>query len=379
MGMFSRSEHEHRLERLRREIAVAGADVMVVDEAELLCWLTGYMASETMYRAALVPIEGAPWFVLRALDEDVCRQATWFEDIIGHPDDEDPLEVIAESLAARGYGAAAIAADFHSYSFTASLAARFRTLLPDARWIDLDRLSGTIRTIKSPAEVEAIAQAARVADETMATLCLWARPGITSRQAYAEAAAEFVRRGADNGKVGIVVKGEGDSEFLHAGVSDEPLADGDILHVELVPTVGGYGARLMRPVAIGDPGDARRRVAAGLIALQDAQIAAMRPGVPAVEIDTMLRAPVLAEGLRPRFDNTCGYTLGLYGWTPRISDFTRNFHPGSTWSLEEGQVFHMLLSAQGLGFSESVVVTADGPRLLTATPRAILASGSAPS
>ena len=375
MAMFARGEHEHRLERLRRETAAAGAGVLIVDEAELLCWLTGYMASETMYRAALVPLDGAPWFVLRALDEDVCRKATWFEDVIGHLDDEDPLEVVAESLAARGYGAAAIAADFHSYSFTASIAARLRTLLPDARWINIEGISGTIRTIKSPAEVEAIAQAARVADETMAAVCAWARAGITSRQAYAHAAGEFVRRGADNGKVGIVVKGQGDSEFLHAGVSDEPLGPGDILHVELVPTVGGYGARLMRPIAIGDPGDARRHAAARLIALQDAQIAAMKPGARAVEIDALLRDAVLAEGLRPAYTNTSGYTLGLYGWTPRISDFTRNFHPGATWSLEAGQVFHMVLSAQGLGFSESVAVTAQGPFLLTSTPRTILRAG----
>ncbi len=375
MALFSRGEHEHRLERLRREIAAAGADVMIVDEAELLCWLTGYMASETMYRAALVPLEGQPWFVLRALDETVGRQASWFEDVIGHPDDEDPLEVIAESLAARGFGAGAIAADFHSYSFTASVAARFGSLLPDAHWVNMEGISGVIRTIKSPAEVEVIARAARVADETMAAVCAWARPGITSREAYAEAAREFVRRGADNGKTGIVVKGQGDSEFLHAGVSDEPLGEGDILHVELVPTVGGYGARLMRPIAIGDPGEARRRAAERLIALQDAQIAAMRPGAHAADVDALLRGAVLAEGLRPAFTNTTGYTLGLYGWTPRISDFTRNFHPGATWSLEEGQVFHMVLSAQGLGFSESVAVTAEGPQILTRTPRAILASG----
>ena len=375
MAMFPRGEHEHRLERLRQEIAAAGADVMIVDEAELLCWLTGYMASETMYRAAMVPLEGAPWFVLRALDEDVARKATWFEDVIGHPDDEDPLEVIAESLAARGFGAGAIAADFHSYSFTASLAARLRALLPDARLVNMEGVSGTIRTIKSRAEIEAIGQAARIADGTMAAVCAWAHAGITSRQAYAEAAREFVRRGADNGKVGIVVKGQGDSEFLHAGVSDEPLGDGDILHVELIPSIRGYGARLMRPVAIGDPGDVRRRSAERLIALQDAQIAAMRPGAAAAEVDAMLRDAVLAEGLRPAYTNTSGYTLGLYGWTPRISDFTRNFHPGATWSLETGQVFHMVLSAQGLGFSESVAVTAEGPRLLTTTPRAILASG----
>ncbi len=375
MAMFDQAEFENRLARLREAMAAAGVDVMIVDEAELLCWITGYMSSETMYRAALVPAQGTPWFVLRALDEAVCRKATWFDDVIGHLDAEDPVEVIAASLAERGFARAAIGADFHSYSFTASLRDRIAAQLPGVGWVNLEGISGTIRTIKSAAEVTAIGQAARVADETMAVLQAWARPGITSRQAYAEAAAEFVRRGADNGKVGIVVRGEGDSEFLHAGVSDQPLAEGDILHVELVPTVGGYGARLMRPVAMGDPGAARRHAAERLIALQDRQIAAMRPGAAAVEVDALLRDAVLAENLRPRFDNTSGYTLGLYGWTPRISDFTRNFHPGADWVLEAGQVFHMVLSAQGLGFSESVAVTADGPRRLTTTPRAILASG----
>ncbi len=33
-----------------------------------LGWLTGYMPSETMYRAALLPLDGEPWYVLRALD-----------------------------------------------------------------------------------------------------------------------------------------------------------------------------------------------------------------------------------------------------------------------------------------------------------------------
>ncbi len=373
--MFEITEFEARLARLRATMAEVGAEVMVVDEAELLCWLTGYMASETMYRAALVPNEGTPWFVLRALDEEVCRQVSWFEDIIGHVDAEDPAEVIAATLKDRGYGNARIGVDSHSYSMSADLYARFHGLLPEATWVPLPGISGRLRALKSAAEVDAIGDAARVADETMDALCSWAKPGISSREAYAQAAAEFVRRGADNGKVGIVVKGVGDSEFLHGHVSDEPLNEGDILHVELVPTVGGYGARLMRPIAIGDAGNHRHQAAERLTALQDAQIEAMVPGVEARVIDSLLRDAVLADNLRPSFDNTCGYTLGLYGWTPRISDFTYNFHRAADWSLQAGMVFHMVLSAQGLGFSESIAVTANGPKRLTTSPRKILQAG----
>jgi len=158
-------------------------------------------------------------------------------------------------------------------------------------------------------------------------------------------------------------------------VSDERLSEGDILHVELIPTVNGYGARLMRPIAIGDAGETRHHAAERLIALQDTQIAAMVPGAEASAVDCLLREAVLAAGLRAEFQNTCGYTLGLYGWTPRVSDFTYSFRAGADWSIRAGMVFHMVLSAQGLGFSESVAVTDAGPRRLTASPLAILQAG----
>ena len=112
-----------------------------------------------------------------------------------------------------------------------------------------------------------------------------------------------------------------------------------------------------------------------LVALQDRQIDAMRPGADARMADALLRDAVLAEGLRDVYTNTSGYILGIYGWTPRVSDFTCNFHPGCDWALEAGMVFHMVTSAQGLGFGETVAVTADGPRRLTRTPRTILAAG----
>ncbi len=83
---------------------------------------------------------------------------------------------------------------------------------------------------------------------------------------------------------------------------------------------------------------------------------------------------MLAEGLRPVYDNVTGYTLGLYGRTPRTSDFSRVFLPNARWRLEQGMVFHMYVSAGGLGFSETVVVEAEGGRRLTATPRRLLAN-----
>ena len=79
--MFKNNEYQQRISRLRAAMEIENVDIMLVDESELLGWLTGYMPSETMYRAALVPIEGPPWYVVRALDEAVCRSASWFSDV----------------------------------------------------------------------------------------------------------------------------------------------------------------------------------------------------------------------------------------------------------------------------------------------------------
>lgn len=112
-----------------------------------------------------------------------------------------------------------------------------------------------------------------------------------------------------------------------------------------------------------------------LIRLQDAQIAAMRPGTPASEVDHILRKGVLDAGLRAEYDNVTAYTLGLYIRTRRSSDFSRVFLPDQHWALEENMVFHVYASPAGLGFSETVVVKPQGGQRLTNAPRRLLVAG----
>lgn len=373
---FPREEFTARVAKTRAAMAEAGADVLLIDHAEFLAWLTGYTVSETMYRAAFLPREGGPWFVLRELDAGPCRAACWFSDIIGYADTAEPHAVMADELRRRGLAAVRIGADHGSYGFTAATRDRLGALLPEARFIDLPAASDLLRAVKSPLEIVLIGDAAGIADKAMAAIATRARPGFSPRAAAAIAAACFLDNGADTGETGPILPGIGDHEFLHGVMTAQPLQDGDILHVELIPKVRNYGARLMRPVLIGEDRRGLAPLAERLVALQDRQLAAMKPGVLARDVDAILREAVLTEGLRPDYDNVTGYSLGLYGRTPRPSDFSRVFLPSSDWRLEEGMVFHMYVSAGGLGFSESVVVQAGGGQRLTLTPRALLSSRS---
>lgn len=370
--LFPREEFAGRVAKARLAMAEAGAELLLVDHAEFLAWLTGYTVSETIYRAAFLPREGEPWFVLRELDAGPCRDACWFGNIVGFADTSEPHQVMADEIRRRGFAQARIGADHASYGFTAATRERFAALLPDVRFVDLPRASDLLRAVKSPTEIALIAEAAAIADKAMAAIAARALPGISPRAAATIAAACFLENGADTGETGPIVPGVGDHEFLHGMMTAQPLADGDILHVELIPKRRNYSARLMRPVLVGADRRGLSPLAERLVALQDRQIAAMRPGALACEVDAILRGAVLTEGLRPVYDNVTGYALGLYGRTPRTSDFSRVFLPNARWRLEAGMVFHMYVSAGGLGFSETVVVAAEGGTRLTSTARKML-------
>lgn len=360
-----------RLARLHAEMDAVGADAVLIDHAELLAWASGFTVSQTLWRALIVPRRGEPVFVLRSIDAGPCRDGVWFDDIVAYDDHEEPESVVAHELAGLHLAESRIAFDPTSYGFTVDTSQRLRVHLPHATFVPLAGLSDRLRACKFADEIASIEQAAVIADRTMLGLEAATAPGLRVRDVAAVAAASLMRLGADDGGPGPILVSSGDIDFLHGRGLDRVLAAGDVLHVELTPRVDNYGARLMRPIFVGDPAPEPVAVFERLVALQDAQIAAMLPGAEARAVDAILRDAVRAEGLRPDYGNVTGYTMGLYGRTPRPSDFSFSFHPGADFRLEPGMVFHMYTSARGIAVSETVLVTDAAPRCLTHCPRRI--------
>jgi Xaa-Pro aminopeptidase len=373
---FDAVEFATRAERVRFSLRRLGVDIALFDEIEAMTWLSGYGNSENRWRCVGLPVEGEPFFLIRALDAGPCRQRSWIADVVSFRDWEDPMPVLAESLAARGLAGARVGLDFGSYCMPPARLARLRAALPAAQLVDIGSLVWELRLIKSAAEIALLRRAGAVADEALRATAAACVRGATQRLAAKVAMGAFLDLGADPGPPGPISAGRG-WDFLHGHLEDAPLGPGDVVHIELTPRVGGYSARLMRCAVIGEPSRALQDAAERLVEIQDRQIAAMRPGAAAAEIDAILREPILRQGLRESYDNITGYTLGFYAAAgPRTSDFTRAFHPGADWTLEPDMVFHMYASAAGLSFSETVHVTPAGPARLTNIPRTLLVNGA---
>ncbi len=368
---FDAVEFAERVERLRRAMHAAGVEVALFDEIESMTWLAGYGNSENRWRCVGIPLYGEPFFLIRALDAGACRERTWIDDVRTFSDWENPLLVLAAALARRGLESARIGLDFGSYGMSVGRFHQLREALPAASLVDLGDIVWQLRLRKSPAELVLLRRAANISDRAMESAAASCQPGATQRDVAATASAAFYELGADAGLPGPISTGSG-WDFLHRHPTDMPFAMGDVIHIELTPRVQGYGARLMRCVVIGSPSQALRDAANQLRDLQERQIEAMRPGAFAADVDAILRQGVLKAGLRPSFDNISGYTLGLYATAgPRTSDFTRCFYPHARWQLEPDMVFHMYASAQGVSWSETVLVTESGPERLTQLPRTL--------
>lgn len=367
---FSQAEYERRLASLRRVMEEKGADILIVDEKEHLVYLTGFGPSGTMYQACIVPITANPIMVLRRLDGPSFLESTWLDGHVMYGDSENPVDVVAATLTEHGWANSQIGFELDSNYLSVQRYQALTAALPHATTIDFSNVLRELRLLKSPQEIEYLQQAANIADEAMGRAVAAVGEGVSERAAAVSASSTFLELGSDSGHVGPIASGSR-TDSLHGALRDHPLAKGEILHLELCPQVRGYSARLMRPTIVGEPTAERAETAKLLIEIQDEQLAAMRPGVAAHEVDRIARSGILNAGLRDTYDNSSGYTLGYYGspYPPRTSDFTRIFVPTAEWRLEPGMVFHMYVAAKGMAFSETVLVTDDGHKRLTGIER----------
>jgi Xaa-Pro aminopeptidase len=367
---FSTGEYKRRLELVRGVMRERNLDWTILDEPETMGWLSGYSVSENLWRACVVPAQGEPVLLIRKLDIAPARQRTWLHDIVSFSDWEDPLALLAATLRRSGR-TRRIGVDFQSHSYTRQRQIELERHLPDAQFADLQRSVWDLRRLKSVEEVKHLCDASRRVDEVLHAVVAAVRVGVTQRELAAQAAAQYYRLGFDDGLVGYITAGSG-WDALHGFVGDEPLEDGAVVHVELLPRLKGYSSRIMRSVVVGRATQAQKSAFTTLCELQDRQFAAMRPGVQAADVDAIVREGVVNAGLRGDYENITGYTLGYGSSTSqRVSDLYRSFTPAARWPLEEGMVFHMYTSAQGLAVSETVLVTATGAERLTRSPRVL--------
>ena len=364
---FGRAEYRTRVERVVKEMADRGADLLLVDQIDSLAYLTGYSHSAARYQAALISPSGGVTLLIRSSDLPGARRQATADAFETFHDHEDEIALLTRLLGDSGAKTLAIETDSHF--LTIQRLERIEAALPALKFADFGKVIWECRLIKSQAEIEALRRACAIADATVQAGTDAIAVGRSEREPAIAAYRAAIGMGADNGRVAVFGYGSTVAN-MHGRLGERIMEAGELYFIEAVPQVYGYSGRIARPMAVGSLSDRHRKIAERVVEIQDEFIAAMVPGAISGEIDRKARETMLREGLKKTYPQVSAYTLGYHS-VPRTSDHTRIFMPNETWAIEPNMVFHVIHYSEGMPFSETVLVTETGPVRLTQTPREI--------
>jgi len=364
---FARDEYAVRLAKVQASLAQARQDALIAFLPETVTWLTGFFTrGYGTFQCAVIPAAGEPILVCRDVEEYYLDATCIYPGRRLWRDADDPLRIAADAIRHAVGPAAHVGVELSAWPLNAQRHSRLTALLPDLRWTDASDLVATLRLVKSPAEIAYQRRAAAAAAIGMQAGLDAAREGASERDMAAEICAALIRAGSDLPGPGVLSTGER-AFHLHGGYADRVLGRGDVVQIEVTPNVRHYHARFMRPGKVGMATDEDHRVVERLIAIQDAAMAAVAPGVPAAVPDRLYREGVLSAGLRDTYTNKTFYSVGLM-LAPNGGEHLEAA-PGCGWAFEPGMVFHTYVLARGFGMSETIAITADGYERLTNFPR----------
>ncbi|MBT9281969.1 MAG: Xaa-Pro peptidase family protein [Hydrogenibacillus schlegelii] len=347
---------------LAEAFSVQGAPALLTDPVSLR-YLTGVRLEphERFVGLVLRPNREAVW-VVPALEAEAVRESGLAA--IVYRDGEDPVQALAQAF----FGPPAalfVEKSVLSLARAEALQGRF----PGLRFLDATPAVVRLRRKKDAAERERLRAAAALADAVLAEVLPAIRPGMTERAAAALLEARARERGAEGlGFPPIVLTGRR-TALPHGVPGEVPIGPG-LLLIDFGVVVDGYHADITRTYWLGAPDGGFFDRYRAVLSAQAAALRAIRPGAPVAEADRAARAALRAHGLDGFFIHRLGHGLGLaVHEAPSVDGGNSDrFEVGDAVTVEPG-IYHPEWG--GIRIEDDVVVTPEGPEILTRSPKAV--------
>jgi Xaa-Pro dipeptidase len=383
---FALSEYRARLQAIRAEMARRNLDLLVVNDVANQHYITGYDGwSFYTPQVVLVPLaDEEPVWIGRAMDAAGGLLTAWMkpENIVGFPEDHvqradrHPMDWIAAWISRKGWGRGNIGIELEAYYYSPKAHARLTAGLPNATFHDADLLVNWIRSVKSPAEVDYLRKASRLAEAAVRAAYDTIAPGVRECDAIAKIQAAQVAGAPDfagdiTALPPTILAGE-NASAPHVMWSDRLFGENETVALELAGVVRRYTAGLARTLQLGKMpvkvNDTSKAVLEGM----EAVLASIRPGVAAEAVEASWRKVIERHGLKK--ESRIGYSIGV-AYPPDWGEHTISLRPGDTTILKPGNVLHSILGmwmdGWGIEVSETILVTETGCETLTNFPRDI--------
>lgn len=374
---FSTEEFRSRLARVQAVIQKKGLIGLLIHSPANIYYLSGYHTSGYFaYQVLFVPQRGEPLLLVREVEKTNGDEYSWLrpEQRVMYADIEDPVEATARWLAELGWlsGVQAIGIEKAESALTVRQFEGLRDKIGKIELKDASGLVGRVRLIKSPQELQYIRKAAAILDIGFAAGLKTLAVGKSENEVVAAILDAQGRAGSEYPSLPHYLSSGRRMYLNHATPTQKIIEKGDVLKFEVTACIKRYSAAVMRTAVMGKPSDNLLRTSELLIKNQDNAFDMMRPGAVAGDVDKIVRQPVLAAGLRKTYHSRIGYSLGV-GFPPLSGEWEScQFMAGDKWLLEANMVFHMIVNANGISFSETILVTEKGAERLGSIERQLI-------
>jgi Xaa-Pro dipeptidase len=370
--VFPSSEYESRQQRLRNSLLADGIDSCVITSPENICYLTGHATpGYYTYQALVFPTHGEPTLVLRESEVVNAEELTYLGDIRGYPDNVDPIAATAQVITSTG-GVRHLGIDERSWFLTPFQHRHLLSRLSPDKVSAVDRAVAALRLIKSPLEIGAIRHAARIVNRAAEAAVEIIEPGVRECDVAATIFDTMVREGSEYLGMEPFVASGPRSGRIHASWSDRAIQADEPVLFELAAAHHRYHAVLMHTVSVGNLPDDLARVADTCFRARDATLAAMRPGNTAEDCHRACVDVITEAGLIDFYRKRTGYSVGLAFAPDWGEGGILSLGYGQHQKLQAGMVLHAVPAIRipgrgGVGLSATVLITEEGPEVLTQT------------
>lgn len=239
------------------------------------------------------------------------------------------------------------------------------------RWVRLANGIEGLRAVKDAREIAQMRQAARLGCAVFEEVLPLLRPGVREIEVAAEIEYRMRQRGASGAAFPTIVASGARAALPHAQPTEKKLRKNELVVLDLGAILGHYCCDLTRTVYLGRAPTRIRRWHEAVREAQAAAQEALRAGVAAGDVDAAARRILRRFRLARYFSHSTGHGLGLeVHEEPRLAKGQRRLiQAGNVVTLEPGVYVE---TVGGIRVEDDVAVFADRTETLTSAPRGFL-------
>lgn len=225
-----------------------------------------------------------------------------------------------------------------------------------------------LRRVKDSGEVNAISEAARIADHALQSVVADGLCGRTESEIRHRLDYEMKRSGADDVSFPTIVASGPNAARPHHEPGPREVEPSDMVIIDMGAQVRGYRSDMTRTVAVGHVPPELRVMYRAVAEAQSAAIDSIKPGVEGRAVHAAARAVFEREQVAHEYLHSTGHGVGLVIHEAPI------LGPACTMTLREGEVVTAEpgLYRRGVGgvrIEDLLLVTSGSSRTLTLTPK----------